>query len=66
MTKDSDIFRGMLDVSMDPETRSVQLQHQDSDKTFEFHVDDLGEVIETLIEFHNAFSAGDVDGARPK
>jgi len=64
MPKDFDLNRGMLGVSMDPATHMVQIAHQDTDKTFEFHVDDLGEVIEHLIEFHNAMNAGEVVGAK--
>jgi hypothetical protein len=64
MPTDFDLIRGMLGVSMDHATRMVQIAHQDTDKTFEFHVDDLGEVIEHLIKFHNATNAGKVVGAK--
>jgi hypothetical protein len=57
------VFRAVLGVSMDSATRAVMLEHLESRGTFEFHVDDLDEVIEQLIEFRNAFKAGDVEGA---
>jgi hypothetical protein len=62
-TKASDVFRAALGISMDPDTCEVQIEHQDTRKTFEFHVDDLDEVIAQLIEFRSAFKAGDIEGA---
>jgi hypothetical protein len=63
VTKPSDVFRAVLGVSMAPDNRQVMIENLETRATFEFHVDDLGEVIEQLIEFRNAFNAGDVEGA---
>ena len=49
---DNGAGRGMLGVSMD-ESGMVLIEHQETDKTFTFHRDDLEEVIDTLIDFRN-------------
>jgi len=44
------VGRGMIGVSMDEEAM-IQMEHQETDKTFEFLRDDLDEVIAVLTEF---------------
>lgn len=57
---DNEQFDGVLGVSMDPASQVIQIEHQDTGKTFEFHRDELDEVVATLRDFQAALKAGEV------
>lgn len=56
-------YRGMLKASLG-DGGQLQIEHQETHKTFAFKLEDLDEVVGVLIDFRNELTAGRVDGIK--
>lgn len=56
-------YRGMVVASLSADGM-MQIEHQETHKTFEFKPEDLDEVVGVLIDFRNELKAGRVDGVK--